>query len=411
MTSISPGHRKTRTLRGILSRGHLRLVLFAIALASVSLIVSGLYTLRGYAAENVILSARTLAYSIEPALVFEDREAARELVDQIGTMQSLALVEVSDASGKPFVRWQRHGVEDFATTSGVARIMWLGPVRQDIEFRGQKLGSVVVTGSLDSIIQYALSGLVIALCCLGITVIATRMLARQLQESIAGPFDRVAEIAHEASNERRLSSRLDPTGVVEIDRFASDFNALIAELESWHATLTSENAELSRRADHDPLTGLGNRARFERMLEGAIKVAAKTGRNVALLYLDCDGFKMINDRHGHDVGDAVIWAIAERLRRCIREKDRVFRLGGDEFAVVLDNLTSLDAVTQVAERIGRSMDEPINVALGVEHRLALSIGVATYPEDGDTPRLLVRVADQRMYRVKRGEKMNDGRES
>ena len=252
-----------------------------------------------------------------------------------------------------------------------------------------------------------LSGLVIALCCLGITVIATRMLARQLQESIAGPFDRVAEIAHEASNERRLSSRLDPTGVVEIDRFASDFNSLIAELESWHATLTSENAELSRRADHDPLTGLGNRARFERLFEAAIKVAEKSGKQVALLFVDCDGFKEINDRHGHDVGDAVICTIAERLRHSIREKDRVFRLGGDEFAVVLDNLVSLDAVGLVADRVRASMDEPVTVALGQEHRLSLSIGHASYPEDGNTPRLLVRVADQRMYRVKRGEKTSE----
>lgn len=411
MTGAGTQSGKPQTLRGLLARGHLRLVLFAVLLASGSLMLSGLYTLRGYAAENVILSTRSLAYSVEPALVFQDREAALRLVREVGAGENLAEVNIKDAEGEPFVHWQRPGARRFAAKSSLARIMWLGPVTQDIEFRGKKIGSVTVTGSLRSMLRYAVSGLIIALCCLGITVLATRILARRLQESIAVPFDRVAEIAHEASNERRLSGRLEPTGVAEIDRFATDFNALIAELEVWHASLTSENAELARRADHDPLTGLGNRARFERMLEGAIKVAAKTGRNVALLYLDCDGFKMINDRHGHDVGDAVICAIAERLRRCIREKDRVFRLGGDEFAVVLDNLTSLDAVTQVAERIGRSMDEPINVALGVEHRLALSIGVATYPEDGDTPRLLVRVADQRMYRVKRGEKMNDGRES
>lgn len=407
MTISSRKAGKSQTLRGMLSRGHLRLVLFAVTLASVSLIVSGLYTLRGYAADNVILSARTLAYSVEPALVFEDRVAARELIDQIGATRSLARVEIADARGAPFLRWEGAGGSDSAMLNGLARIMWLGPVRQDITFRGQTVGSVTVTGSVESIVRYALSGLVIALCCLGITVIATRILARRLQESIAGPFDRVAEIAHEASNERRLSNRLDPTGVVEIDRFASDFNALIAELESWHATLTSENAELSRRADHDPLTGLGNRARFERLLEAAIKVAEKSGKQVAMLYIDCDGFKEINDRHGHDVGDVVICTIAERLRRSIREKDRVFRLGGDEFAVVLDNLTSLDAVERVAARMRASMEEPVMVALGIEHRLTLSIGQASYPADGNSPRLLVRVADQRMYRVKRGVRTID----
>ena len=411
MTGAGASGGKPQTLRGLLARGHLRLVLFAVLLASISLMVSGLYTLRGYAAENVVLSTRSLAYSVEPALVFQDRGAARELVRNIGAGENLALVKIDDAEGKPFVHWHRPGTREFAAKSMLARIMWLGPVTQDIEFRGKKVGSVTVTGSLRSMLRYALAGLIIALCCLGITVLATRILARRLQESIAVPFDRVAEIAHEASNERKLSGRLDPTGVAEIDRFASDFNALIAELENWHASLTTENAELARRADHDPLTGLGNRARFERMLDAAIKVAAKTGRHVALLYLDCDGFKAINDRHGHDIGDAMICTIAERLRRSIREKDRVFRLGGDEFAVVLDNLTSLDAVDRVAGRISASMDEPVNVALGVEHRLALSIGMASYPEDGDTPRLLVRVADQRMYRVKRGENIDVGRKN
>lgn len=407
MTGLSRQPTRPQTLRDLLSRGHLRLVLFAVFLASVSLMVSGLYTLRGYAAENVALSARTLAYTVEPALVFDDRDAARELVQRIGVTESLALVEIADAQGQPFLRWQRPGTRQFAAKTALARIMWLGPVRQDITFRGKKVGSVTVTGSLISMARYALSGLIIALCCLGITVLATRILARRLQESIAVPFEKVAEIAHAASNERRLSGRLEPTGVAEIDRFASDFNALIAELESWHATLTSENAELSRRADHDPLTGLGNRARFEGLLEAAIKVAAKSGKHVALLYLDCDGFKQINDSYGHEVGDAVICTIAERLRHSIREKDRVFRLGGDEFAVVLDNLASLAAVDRVAARIQANMEEPVNVALGVEHRLALSIGVAVYPDDGDTPRLLVRKADQRMYRVKRGEKTND----
>lgn len=401
--------REAQTLRGLLSRGHLRLVLFAVFLASMSLLVTGIYALRGYAAENVVLSAKTLAYSVEPALVFEDREAASELVERIGATESLARVEVTDREGKPFLTWQRPGTRQYAAKTTLARILWLGPVRQEISFRGEPIGAVTVTGSLRSMVRYALSAIIIALCCLGITVIATRILARRLQESVAVPFERFAEIAHQARNERRLSGRLDPTGVAEIDRFALDFNALIAELESWHESLTSENAELTRRADHDPLTGLGNRARFERMLESAIKVGEKTGRRVALLYLDCNGFKAINDEHGHDVGDAVICTIAERLRRSIREKDRVFRLGGDEFAVVLDNLTLLDPVGRVAARIQGNMEEPINLALGVERRLSLSIGVASFPDDGNTPRLLVRVADQRMYRDKRGEMAHDDR--
>lgn len=401
------GKDNVQTLRGLLSRGHLRLVLLAVALASVSLMVSGLYALRGYAAENVVLSTRALAYSVEPALVFEDRAAAEKMVNRLATANNLALVEVVDAEGKPFVTWHKPGTSQYAAKDVLVRALWLGPVTQSIEFRGKAVGSVTVTGSLTAILRYALAGLVIALCCLGITVIAVRILARRLEESVVAPLERVAEIAHDVSNERRLSLRLEHSGIAEIDRFSNDFNSLLAELESWHDSLASENAELSRRADHDPLTGLGNRARFERMLEAAIKVAEKSGRQVALLYLDCNGFKSINDTYGHDVGDMVICTIAERLKRSIREKDRVFRLGGDEFAVVLDNLSSLEAVDRVSARIRTNMKEPVILALKVEQSLELSIGVATYPEDGETPRLLVRVADRRMYREKRGEVVRD----
>ena len=396
-----------QTLRAMLSRGHLRMVLFAVFLAAASLAVSGVHALRGYAAENVVLSTRSLAYSVEPALVFGDREAAREMVDQLGRAQSLARIEIDDAQGEPFVRWQRSGTDQAWLQDAAARTFWLGPVTQEINFRGERIGSVRVTGSLRPLLRYALSALVIALCCLGITVLATRILARRLEQSIAGPLESIAQIAHEVSQERRLARRLDPTGIAEIDRFSDDFNTLLEELEVWQDSLTHENAELSRRADHDPLTGLGNRARFERMFASAIKVADKSSRKVALLYLDCDGFKCINDAFGHDVGDAVICTIAERLRHSIRDRDRVFRLGGDEFAIVLDNLVSADAVDLVAARITENMREPVNVALQVERTLSLSMGVAVYPADGDTARVLVRVADQRMYREKRGEAIHD----
>lgn len=402
MTELTGGQKPVQTLRSMLSRGHLRMVLLAVFLASVSLMVSGIYAIRGYAVENVSLSARSLAYTVEPALVFGDRQAAQTLIDHLGKTDNLALIEVRDREGQVFARWQRPGAHQFEAKTALSRALWLGPVTQDITFRGEPIGSVTVTGALKTMLSYAMSALIIALCCLGITVLATRILARRLEESIAAPLERVALIAHEVRNDRRFSRRMEQSGVAEIDKFALDFNALLGELETWYDGLTSENALLAVRADHDPLTGLGNRARFERMLEGAIKVGEMSGRQVALLYFDCNDFKAINDSHGHEAGDAVIRTIAERLRRSVREKDRVFRLGGDEFAIVLDNLTSLEAVERVNERVRSIMSEPINVALQVERVLKLSIGVACFPADGDSLRALVRVADQRMYREKRG---------
>lgn len=391
------------TLRGMLARGHLRLVLLAVFLASISLMISGVIALRGYAAENVNLAAETLSYTIEPALVFGDQEAAMRLVDRLGESNNLALIEVTDAAGKPFVRWQRpeRGID--ASDAIVSAWLGLGPVQRKIAFRGEFVGAVRATGSVNAIYDYAFAAIVIALCCLGITVIATRILARRLEESIAVPLDRIADIAHDVINQRRLSRRLDPPRIAEIDRFVHYFNMLLEELQGWHETLSNENAELSRRADRDPLTGLGNRAFFERTLDEAIAKAETGNSQFVLLYCDCNGFKHINDTYGHDAGDAIICIVADRLRLAAREADRVFRLGGDEFAIVLETRFATEAMQRVKEQVQAVMQGPVTVALEVEISIGVSVGHAIFPEDGRTERQLMRAADQRMYCDKRGD--------
>lgn len=391
------------TLRSLLSRGHLQLVLLAVVLASLSLMVSGLFALRGYAAQNVALAAETLAYAVEPALVFEDREAAERIVAEIGANENIARIAIDDAAGKPFVRWQRPGASGFVP--GAAAQAWLGlrPAERNIAFRGEAVGQVRVTGGLGAIIDYTLGAVIIALCCLGITILATRILARRLEEAIAAPLDRIAEIAHDVSNRRRLSRRLDSAGIAEIDRFTDDFNALLGELEGWNETLTNENAELARRAERDPLTGLGNRARFERSFAAAIEGTPGAGMEVALLYCDCNGFKLINDTHGHDAGDALICQVADRLRVAAGDPDRVFRLGGDEFAILLEARDAGAAAARTRAAVIAAMEERVPLSPGVEIRMGISVGHAVYPDDGHTIRRLMRIADRRMYHDKRGE--------
>jgi len=393
------------TLRRMLARGHLRLVLLAVFLASVSLMISGVIALRGYAAQNVALSAETLSYTVEPALVFDDREAAAEIVRRLGVSDNLARIVIEDANGAPVAQWQRDGGDTMPDTSAVSRWLGLGPISRDIAFEGQVVGTVQVTGSLSAIYRYAAAALVIALCCLSITVLATRILARKLEESIVVPLDHIADIANDVINERRMSRRIAPSGIAEIDQFTSNFNILLAELEEWHDSLSHENAELARRADKDALTGLGNRALFDRTLVSLIGRANGQGEQMALLFCDCNGFKQVNDTYGHQAGDALIGLVAERLQQAAGVGDRVFRLGGDEFAILLDAPapTAGALATQVIHDIRAAMNQPINIVPGADIRMGLSIGAATYPEDGVTARQLMRVADARMYRDKRGE--------
>jgi diguanylate cyclase len=391
------------TLRAMLARGHLQLVLLAVVLASLSLMVSGLFALRSYAAQNVALAAETLSYAVEPALVFGDHETARQVVQRIGTNDNIAAIVVDDAAGQPVVRWQREGLAGFDLGPATQTWVGLGPVERPIEFRGTPVGRVRVTGGLGAIVNYTLAALIIALCCLGITVLATRILARRLEESIAAPLDRIAEITHDVIERRHMSRRLEPAGIAEIDRFAQDFNVLLGELESWQDTLANENAELSRRADRDPLTGLGNRARFEQAFDAALAEARAAGTRVALLYCDCNGFKQVNDTHGHEAGDAVLRIVADRLRQAAGGPDAVFRLGGDEFTILLAAPQAAEVAARVSTALKEAVAGPLQLPRRTEFRIGISVGAAIFPEDGHTPRQLMRIADMRMYRDKRGQ--------
>jgi len=152
-------------------------------------------------------------------------------------------------------------------------------------------------------------------------------------------------------------------------------------------------------ADTDPLTGLANRRALERTLGAALMRAQARERCVAVLMLDLNGFKAVNDRHGHAAGDEALREVARRLRRCVRERDLVARLGGDEFVVVLTDLGA-DAAVDTVERVRAALAEPIAVDHGTDVELRAAIGVAGFPADAATVADLLSVADRAMYAAK-----------
>lgn len=155
------------------------------------------------------------------------------------------------------------------------------------------------------------------------------------------------------------------------------------------------NALLART---DPLTKLPNRRGFEERLAQVLARRRPLPR-IAVLYLDLDGFKAINDGLGHEAGDEVLVAFAERLRAVLRPHDVVARVGGDEFAAILDRLDEEDA-DLLAHRVGAALEEPLETPYG-PRAVRASIGIALLPDDGTDPSTLLRLADEEMYRMKR----------
>ena len=182
--------------------------------------------------------------------------------------------------------------------------------------------------------------------------------------------------------------------------WSEDVGARIGVARDVTALKEAED-ELRFLAHHDPLTKLTNRSLFNDRLDLAIRTANRRTSTLALLFVDMNDFKGINDIYGHAMGDRVLCMVARRLESCVRETDTVARMGGDEFTVLLTDIRSQDVVLEKVAQINAIMAEPLGVEFGGMHMPSCSIGVAFYPEDGEDADTLLRHADGDMYRIKR----------
>lgn len=211
--------------------------------------------------------------------------------------------------------------------------------------------------------------------------------------------------------EERISSKKDGSSFDErvILRVVADAQGNPSNFVSLHSDVTRQREREKRLHDlahHDSLTGLPNRMLFQDRLSQAMFHATRHHRLAALLYIDLDNFKPINDQLGHDVGDHVLREVARRLLSCVRKEDTAARLGGDEFGVVLSSVEGPAGVQRVAEKILAAIGKPVTGPDGrtLEYQLGASIGASLFPEDGASLQDLLERADEAMYEVKHSQK-------
>ncbi|HEN8711708.1 diguanylate cyclase domain-containing protein [Pseudomonas sp. GD03746] len=390
------------TLRSVLSRGHLSVAVLAVGLAGISLTVLGVLALRVYANHNLHLIARSINYTVEAAVVFDDSGAANEALELIARTEEVADAKVFNNDGEQLAHWQRNDDGMLAHLEAqVARALLNEPINLPIMHQQQKVGHIELIGQGRSLLVFLLSGLGGILFCTALSAFAAQYLSRRMFGDIVRPLRSLASVAHAARRERSFDRRVPQAPIAELNELGNDFNALLDELEIWHSHLQNENATLAHQASHDSLTGLHNRAFFEGRLNRSVRNAARQQDHMALLFLDSDHFKQINDNLGHAVGDQVLINVADRVRAQLREHDLVARLGGDEFAVLLTPLQSRTDAERIADKIITSMALPIQLDSGSSITTSLSVGIAYYPEDGDDPATLLDAADAAMYQAKR----------
>jgi diguanylate cyclase (GGDEF)-like protein len=239
----------------------------------------------------------------------------------------------------------------------------------------------------------------------------TTNLQRYLEHIHAEDRDFVRDILSAAANgaplqpvDYRLISEHRPTIVVhqEIGLSEEHEQVILGTVQDITQQRAAER-RIRQLAYSDKLTGLASRAYFYKHLEDVIKAAERRKERFALLFIDLDGFKDVNDSLGHDIGDELLKVIADRLQDVIRDTDFVARLSGDEFCIVVDNVNDQYAAADVATRCLQDLNQPVLLD-GQELRPRCSIGIAHFPDDGDELNTLIKAADTAMYAAKESGK-------
>ncbi|QTN28546.1 GGDEF domain-containing protein [Rhodoferax sp. AJA081-3] len=311
-------------------------------------------------------------------LVQDEFAATRDLVS--GRSQQ-ALVEVNDGrySEAPVVAAfvsrtaQVPGDED-------KFVLGLAQPLSHVLAQANKLGAVVLQ-------------LVLALCLLGIFI------ATLVARAVTQPINSMSVAVQNFALDHSLAAVPAVERQDEIGVLARSFKQMQDEIHQQLEALQQSREELEHMARHDVLTGLPNRRAFQERLEHALSRAQRSGEHFALFFIDVDNFKSINDRFGHQGGDAVLKIVALRLVATTRKADAIARLGGDEFVVLLDNTANREDVILIAEKLLESVRSPI-LHRGTELQVGFSIGISLYPDDGRTASELMARADRAMYEAK-----------
>jgi diguanylate cyclase (GGDEF)-like protein len=394
--------RQRPTLYGALRRIHLGVALLAVCTAGLSLTALGLTALRAYADHNLRLVARSIAYTLEAPVVFHDKAATGETLALIAESEDVSRATVLDPDHRVLADWQRAGHERRdGLRHAIGELLGTGVIEQRILHDAKPVGTLRMSGDPSNLLHFLLQGALGLLACLLLTAVSAHYLSSRMLVQIIEPLRNLMRVAHAVRSERDFAQRTPPARIEELNALGDDFNGLLDELQTWQKQMQHENRSLAHRASHDSLTGLLNRSAFEELLELAVRAAAASAGHAAVLYLDSDDFKGINDRFGHAAGDAVLVALAQRIRASVREGDVVARLGGDEFAVLTTSLRAAADAIEIAEQILQRVPEPVLLPDGSRITASLSIGMAVFPVHAQGSQGLLHAADAAMYGAKR----------
>ena len=279
-------------------------------------------------------------------------------------------------------------------------------VVQTIALPGEAPARLLIVASLASL-NREIAWIASASSLIGaIILLAAYTIFRRMSRAVTRPIEELTAVMREVERDGDQGQRVQFPSDDEIGELAKGFNSMLSSLDRQNAALSRELDERKRMQDrldylahYDPVTRLPNRHYFQERLKLAVADTRELDMVMAVLFVDLDNFKLVNDSYGHHVGDLQLLAVAERLSGSLRAGDVVCRLGGDEFAIILDRLPNARLVDGITEKLIQNLTQPLRLE---SHDVVVtgSIGIALCPEDAGDPESLVRFADTAMYAAK-----------
>jgi len=404
----------------------LRLVIWLITLTALiftgALLITNIrVALRHIVLERLTTQADIIAANSTAALSFQDRNAAYETLSALSVDNGVIAAVILDRHGELFAIYPegKQGLEKFATLQSSEHVFTQSEliIKRPILFYGETIGFVGIEYSRKQMTRELwLSTGIIVLFLAGAAFLAV-LITALLQRGITQPIQELAALANRVAKNQDYSIRATWLSKDEIGTLAKHFNKMLRQIQTRDKRLEAYNRhleemvtrrteqledlnrQLEHKAQHDVLTQLPNRALFEDRLLHAIVRAGRNQEKVALLFVDLDHFKRINDAYGHEAGDQVLLRVARRLEDCVRSEDTVARFAGDEFIILLSGLNFMLDVNVVAAKIALEMSKPIDYK-STSLNISASIGVSVYPDDAENAELLLKAADVAMYHAK-----------
>ncbi|MBB1353051.1 bifunctional diguanylate cyclase/phosphodiesterase [Pseudoalteromonas sp. SR45-5] len=338
--------------------------------------------------------SKMLSPNITTALMFDDIDAVQELINPILIRSDVISIMVTSVTGEQLVTAQSKD-EDMEQSIEVST-----PLQLDMHDYGILKIRANNSYIQDRITFYFKFIMILMVFTFAISLILSLLLRRRF----LNPILYLAQTANKITTSHDYSLRAKQLSQDEVGQLTSCFNAMLYNIEQRENSLENQvrlrtnelenaNIQLQQYAYQDGLTDLPNRRYFYEKLQSLVSIK---GMKFALIFIDLDGFKEVNDSLGHDYGDLLLHQVATRLQSCITTKDTVARLGGDEFTLILEGVNSPDEASKIAEAIKNSLMQSIKIKKETVYVTA-SIGLTFFPADGLTVEELVKRADQAMY--------------